>query len=43
MLTDLSDARLSFENLELQEIPLKQELEFLENISRSSRCVSMTG
>ncbi len=30
MLTDLSDLlRLSFENLELQEIPLKQELEFL--------------
>jgi hypothetical protein len=31
MLTDLSDLlRLSFENLEVQEIPLKQELEFLE-------------
>jgi sensor histidine kinase YesM len=31
MITDLSDLlRLSFENLELQEIPLKQELEFLE-------------
>jgi two-component system, LytTR family, sensor kinase len=31
MLMDLSDLlRLSFENLELQEIPLKQELEFLE-------------
>ena len=30
MLTDLSDLlRLSFENLEVQEIPLKQELEFL--------------
>jgi two-component system, LytTR family, sensor kinase len=31
MLTDLSDLlRLSFENLEVQEIPLQQELEFLE-------------
>jgi signal transduction histidine kinase len=31
MLTDLSDLlRMSFENLELQEVPLKQELEFLE-------------
>ena len=31
MITDLSDLlRLSFENLEVQEIPLKQELEFLE-------------
>ncbi|HUR96805.1 MAG TPA: histidine kinase [Pyrinomonadaceae bacterium] len=31
MLTDLSDLlRLSFENLEVQEVPLKQELEFLE-------------
>ena len=31
MLMDLSDLlRLSFENLEVQEIPLKQELEFLE-------------
>ena len=31
MLTDLSDLlRLSFENLEVQEIPLKHELEFLE-------------
>ncbi len=30
MLTDLSDLlRMSFENLEVQEIPLKQELEFL--------------
>jgi hypothetical protein len=30
MITDLSDLlRMSFENLELQEIPLKQELEFL--------------
>lgn len=30
MLTDLSDLlRISFENLEVQEIPLKQELEFL--------------
>jgi two-component system, LytTR family, sensor kinase len=30
MITDLSDLlRLSFENLELQEVPLKQELEFL--------------
>src|SRR5688572_18275322 len=30
MITDLSDLlRLSFENLEVQEIPLKQELEFL--------------
>src|SRR5687768_16013308 len=31
MITDLSDLlRMSFENLEVQEIPLKQELEFLE-------------
>jgi two-component system, LytTR family, sensor kinase len=31
MLTDLSDLlRLSFENLEVQEVPLKQELEFLK-------------
>jgi len=31
MLTDLSDLlRLSFESLEVQEVPLKQELEFLE-------------
>jgi two-component system LytT family sensor kinase len=31
MITELSDLlRLSFENLEVQEIPLKQELEFLE-------------
>jgi sensor histidine kinase YesM len=31
MISDLSDLlRMSFENLEIQEIPLKQELEFLE-------------
>ena len=31
MISDLSDLlRMSFENLEVQEIPLKQELEFLE-------------
>src|SRR3982751_2404247 len=31
MLTDLSDLlRMSFENLEVQEVPLRQELEFLE-------------
>ena len=31
MITDLSDLlRMSFENLEVQEVPLKQELEFLE-------------